>query len=215
MLFLSALLAASITSSTLLAQEEMRVFSFSKEDLGKVPAGWRVAKTGSGDGSVWQVVADDTVPSKKGLALAQMAAGPKPLFNLCIVQDVRYLDPTLSVALRPVQGKIDQGGGLVWRYLDANNYYICRYNPLEDNFRVYKVVDGKRILLQSKDELKLRPEGWHTIQVKQTGKRIECFLNGTKYLDTMDDTFSLAGQVGLWTKADAQTHFDVLMVQGK
>ena len=36
---------------------------------------------------------------------------------------------------------MDQGGGPVWRYQDANNYYIARMNPLEDNYRVYKVVE--------------------------------------------------------------------------
>ena len=29
----------------------------------------------------------------------------------------------------------------------AKNYYVARFNPLEDNFRLYKVLAGKRIQL--------------------------------------------------------------------
>ena len=35
------------------------------------------------------------------------------------------------------------------------------------------------------------------------------------YLDVKDDTFDKAGKVGLWTKADAQTHFDQFTLNGK
>ena len=55
------------------------------------------------------------------------------------------MDVDLAVSFKAVAGKIDQGGGPVWRYKDAKNYYIARVNPLEDNYRLYKVVDGERI----------------------------------------------------------------------
>ena len=79
--------------------------------------------------------------------LAQTAAGPSSLFNLCIADKTSFADVDLSVAFKAVAGKKDQGGGLLWRCKDANNYYVVRHNPLEDNFRLYKVVDGKRIQL--------------------------------------------------------------------
>jgi hypothetical protein len=40
------------------------------------------------------------------------------------------------------------------------------------------------------------------------GDAITCSLDGKKYLDAKDDTFTKAGKVGLWTKADARTSFD-------
>ena len=88
---------------------------------GKLPQGWIAAKTGEGPGSVWQVVEDSTAPG--GKALAQTSAdGPKALFNLCVAEKSNYLDVDLQVAFKAEAGKIDQGGGLVWRYKDANNY---------------------------------------------------------------------------------------------
>ena len=64
------------------------------------------------------------------------------MFNLCVLDDASLTDVDVSVAFKPIKGEIDQGGGVMWRYQDADNYYVCRFNPIEGNFRVYKVVAG-------------------------------------------------------------------------
>jgi hypothetical protein len=197
-----------------LAEERGITVRFQKEDEGKVPAGWKVEKTGKGEGSEWKVVADQTAPAKTGLALAQLAKSPGSVFNLCVRGEPSLKDVEVSVAFKAVAGKDDQGGGIVWRYQDANNYYIVRMNPLEDNFRVYKVQDGKRIQFQNFD-IKIPAGEWRTLKIKMTGDHIECFLDGKKHLDVTDNTFEKPGKVGLWTKADAQTHFDQFTVSGK
>jgi hypothetical protein len=201
-------LLVSLAVTLVVAEEKARTLQFAKVDLGKVPAGWKADKTGKGEGSTWQVVADDTAPSKTGFVLAQTAESPASLFNLCVIDDTKLKDVELIVDFKAVKGKNDQGGGIVWRYQDANNYYIARMNPLEDNFRVYKVVDGKRSPEFQNAEVKIPAGEWHTLKVKQVGDRIECFLDGKKYLDVKDDAITMAGKVGLWTKADAQTYFD-------
>jgi DNA/RNA endonuclease YhcR with UshA esterase domain len=188
---------------------------FDKNDVGKLPKGWTADKTGKGEGSVWKVVADDTAPSKKGYVLAQTAESPGALFNICVVDDTIYTDVEVSVAFKAVKGDRDQGGGIVWRYQDADNYYIARMNPLEDNYRLYKVVAGKRIQLTTKEDLKVPIGTWHTLRIKMTGDQIECHLDGKKYLEGKDGAFTKAGKVGLWTKADAQTYFDDLRISGK
>jgi hypothetical protein len=186
------------------------LFHFDQPDVGKVPAGWQAAHTGKGEGSVWKVVADKTTPSKSGYALAQTAESPGAYFNLCVCDKATAKDVELQVSFKAIRGKADQGGGLVWRYQDADNYYIARMNPLEDNFRVYKVIAGKRIQLGTKEGLKVPAGEWHTLSIKHIGDKIECSLDGTKHLDTTDAAITDAGKVGLWTKADAQTHFDGL-----
>ena len=50
---------------------------------------------------------------------------------------------------------------------------------------------------------------------KMAGEQIECSLDGKKHLEAKDDTFSKPGKVGLWSKADAQSHFDNLKISGK
>jgi len=174
--------------------------------VGGLPEGWVAAKTGEGAGSVWKIVEDPTAPHGNKV-LAQISdQGPNRIFNLCIAEKTSFADVDLSVAFKAVGGKLDQGGGLVWHYKDANNYYIARMNPLEDNYRVYKEVAGKRIQLGTAD-IKIPSRTWHTLRVVHNADHIQCFLDGKLYLDARDDTFPDAGKVGLWTKADAQTYF--------
>src|SRR5262245_52162564 len=107
----AALLIGTAGSLTA-ADEKPRAFRFGKDDLGKVPAGWKADRTGKGEGSVWKVTADETAPSKTGHVLAQTAEGPNSLFNLCVAEDTSYRDVDVSVAFKAVRGRKDQGGGL-------------------------------------------------------------------------------------------------------
>jgi hypothetical protein len=192
---------------------KVKAFKFSKSDLGKVPDGWKATQTGKGQGSVWKLVEDGSAPSKSGLALAQTAESPGPVFNLCVATATGFKDGEVSVAFKAIRGKNDQGGGIVWRYQDANDYYVARMNPLEDNYRLYKVINGKRIQLATQENLEVPTGDWHTLKIKHVGDHIECFLDGKKQLEHKDHSIAKAGQVGLWTKADAQTYFDNFVVR--
>ncbi len=133
-------------------------------------------------------------------------------FGMAVNENEVYDDFELTVKFKGVAGEEDQGGGPVWRYQDNNNYYIARANPLEDNYRVYKVVAGKRIQMDSA-RLKVTSGEWHTIKIIARKNQIRCFYDGQLYLEVADDTFQNAGKIGLWTKADAVTYFDDLEVR--
>ena len=165
-----------------------------------------IAKGFQGAVGRWEVV-----ETQDGRVLAQKAANPDATFNVALVSGTSAKDLDLSVRMMAVDGKEDQGGGLVWRAKDARNYYVARYNPLEDNFRVYKVVDGTRTMFQ--DAKAPKQDGFRSIRVVMTGDHIECFLDATKLLDVRDSTFPEAGMVGLWSKADAQSYFDDMMLR--
>jgi hypothetical protein len=188
--------------------DHRQTIRFAKSELGTVPKGWKVDKTGKGEGSQWEVVTDKTSPSKTGFVLAQTAKSPRPVFNLCVVEDSKFGDVEIEVAFKSVAGKVDQGGGPVWRYQDADNYYIARMNPLENNYRFYKVIDGRRTQLATKEGIKVPLGEWHTLEIEHVGNRIECELDGKVILSAIDDSIKKAGKVGLWTKADAHTYFD-------
>lgn len=143
-----------------------------------------------------------------GKVLAQQAKNPNKTFNVCLVNDVEARDFELSVRFKAIAGEFDQGGGVVWRARDAQNYYFVRYNPLEGNFRVYKVVAGKRTQLGSAD-IK-HTDGWHALRITMRGEKVQCYYDDKQYLDVKDNTFAGPGKIGLWTKADAVTWFDDL-----
>jgi hypothetical protein len=88
-------------------------------------------------------------------------------------------------------------------------------NPLEDNYRLYSVVNGVRTQLATAEKIPIPVGEWHRLKVKHVGDHIECFLDGRKVLDARDRTFRKAGRVGLWTKADAQTRFDAFRVEAR
>src|SRR5262245_35515395 len=112
---LALLLAVSAAVGAAVAADEPKAVTFTKADLGKVPAGWKAAQTGKGEGSVWKVVEDKTAPSKSGFVLAQTAESPGPMFNLCVAENTSFKDVEVTVAFKANAGKKDQGGGVVWR----------------------------------------------------------------------------------------------------
>lgn len=197
-----------------IAGDNAKIHRFSRDDLGKVPTGWKADKTGKGEGSVWKVVEDKTSPSKTGYALAQTAESPNAMFNLCVAEKTSVKDVEVKVSFKANKGANDQGGGIVWRYQDANNYYVARMNPLENNYRLYHVIDGTRTQFAGKEELKVPGGEWHTLTIKHVGAAIECSLDGKKHIEAMDSKITKAGKIGLWTKADAQTSFDDVHVTG-
>jgi hypothetical protein len=212
----TTVVALAVLAGVAWAEEgKERAFKFSKDDAGKLPAGWKAEQTGKGEGSVWKVVEDDTAPSKSGWVLAQTAKSPGGVFNICVAEELKYKDVELSVSFKAVAGDSDQGGGFVWRYQDNDNYYICRMNPLEDNYRVYHVVKGKRIQIGGKEGIKVPVGEWHKLKVEVRGNKMEGYLDGKQIWEVTDDTFKKAGKVGLWSKADAQTHFDQFKASGE
>ncbi|HET8547802.1 MAG TPA: hypothetical protein VFL57_07360 [Bryobacteraceae bacterium] len=105
--------------------------TFDKAQPGSLPAGWISAMTNEGGPPRWEIVRDDTAPTKPNV-LAQLSTDKtNRRFPLAIYKGARVRDGSINVRFRPVSGALDQAAGLVWRYKDENNYYIVRANALE------------------------------------------------------------------------------------
>jgi hypothetical protein len=198
-LFTAIALCVSATLHQVAAQDA--TFSFDNEETGKLPQGWTAAT------SKWMIAMDG---SNKTMKQAGKSEGDR--FNICVENKSNYQNLEVEVRIKALEGDEDQGGGLVWRYQDAKNYYITRANPLENNFRVYRVVNGNRKQLESAN-VKMKTGEWFTVKVVMTGNSIDCYYNGQKLLSLTDDTFPKAGLVGFWSKADAVSLFDDLKVK--
>ena len=176
------------------------------------PAEWISGTTNGETDAVWEVLPDESAPSPAGaLALLDTRGNSGQEFNLCWEPTISLANIDVSVSLRADGGAEDQGGGPAWRLTSAGNYYAARWNPLEDNFRVYSIVDGRREQLDSEDVSTDR-RAWHTIRVRQVGTSITCWFDGEELLHADDAKLTSPGAVGLWTKADATTRFDDLTV---
>jgi hypothetical protein len=181
-------------------------------DQQRPAAGWRIAATNpTAAMAVWKIVEDATAPTPPHVFAVTKTDNYDGTFNLAIADGPVCRDLDLSVKVKAVTGTEDQGGGPIWRCQDENNYYISRFNPLESNFRVYVVANGRRRQLDSV-KLELSAGRWYEVRVRMVGNHITCYLDGDKKLDASDCTITAPGKIGLWTKADAVTSFDDLAV---
>ncbi len=185
------------------------IVNFDDLKTGAPPPGWTATLTGKGEAK-WVVVADDTAPSKPNV-LKQSGEATYPV---CFKNDTRLKDGYVAVKFKPVAGKEDQAGGVIWRCQDADNYYIARANALEDNLTIYHTINGKRVSFKNVD-VKVASGVWHTLRVEFQGNKFTVTLDGQKLIEATDDSFSQAGKVGVWTKADSVTLFDDFSYGGK
>lgn len=180
------------------------------DEANALPKGWEAGITGKGTAQ-WEVVSEDSAPSG---AMVLKQSG-EATFCWSAKTDERIKDGFVEVKFKPISGKEDQAGGLVFRFKDANNYYVVRGNALEGNVVLYKTVNGKRSSLQVKGRMfgygvdtKVPKGKWSTLRVEFRGNLFTVFFNGKKLFDVDDKTFTDPGAVGVWTKADSVTLFD-------
>ena len=192
-------------------------FDFENYAVNQLPSGWSQYYSGAG-GTDWKITND-----QGNKVLAQLYSdNPNGHFNIVVNNEITAKNMTLSVKLKGVTGKHDQGGGLIWRFTDKNNYYVVRANPLENNVVLYKVENGKRTDLPlvgkgrtyGVDVDKLG-NGWNTLSVTVKDDLFTVFLNGKELFKVKDNTFPGTGKIGLWTKADAVTYFDEFKIKGE
>jgi hypothetical protein len=197
------------------------VLDFETAEVGELPANFSTALTGGGGPVAWMVQEEPSAPSGKKVLVQTSTNTTDYRFSLCVYDDVTAKDVTVSVKFKPISGKVDQAAGIVWRYKDQDNYYIVRANALENNVVLYKVEKGKRTdlkpigagLVAYGKKVTVLSGQWSELRVAAQGNRFEVAVNGESLFVVKDDTFTEAGKVGLWTKADSVTAFDNLTIE--
>lgn len=190
----SSLLAAGVAVA--------QTVNFDKDPSGVSPADWTCGVTGRGSPR-WTVELDPDAPSPPNV-LMQSAAGD---FPWCVRTGTAILDGFVEVKFKPIRGREDQAGGVVWRWKDGNNYYVARANALENNVSLYYTEGGTRKTLKYVDA-PVAPNTWHVLRAEFKGTRINVLLDGKAAIEFDDAHISGAGAVGVWTKADSVTAFD-------
>ena len=161
----------------------------------------------------WKFVAGQWVRRASGGRQVLAQTVETQPWAVALLEDQKFADVDVSVRFRPISGKEDASGGIIFRARDARNYLLIRANALENNFRLYTIVNGKRSTIASARVKEPSLGAWHSIRVVAAGPRIQGYLDGAPLLDHEDKTFAV-GWVGLWTKADSVTEFADLEVTG-
>jgi hypothetical protein len=185
---------------------------FETATIGTLPPGVSGALTGSGVPGAWAVLEDATAPAGSKV-LAQTSTDktdyrfPLAIFDAPVASDI-----DVAMRFKPVSGEIDRAAGIAVRLKDRNNYYVVRANALEDNVRLYRMVDGQRTQFAGTGA-KVPSDKWQELRLTARGNRFEVFLEGKSLFGATDTAFTSAGRVALWTKADSVTYFDDLRIQ--
>jgi hypothetical protein len=191
---------AAVTSPSAASVSTPGRWNFDTDAAGALPGG---AQVFSGQ---WAVRAEPGAPSPPN-ALCQTGQADFPAIGL----DSRSIaDLTLTAKFKPISGREDQAGGLIFRVQDKDNYYIARGNALEDNVIFFIYQNGRRSQLKGAGG-KVENGQWHDLRVEVRGTVFTAFLDGKQVVDVTDDRYK-AGGVGLWTKSDSVTCFDDVQV---
>ena len=158
----------------------------------------------------WIVLKDETAPSRPN-AYGQTSKAYE--FPGTIVSTKAFTDFDASVRCKMLSGIVDAAGGLIFRFQNPKAYFVVRTNLLENNFRLYRYVDGIRQPIAGA-EIKLQRDRWYTLGVECRGENIRCLLDGNALIEYKDKSFS-KGKIGLWSKADSVTYFDNLEVTAR
>jgi len=194
------------------AASEVQVWNFDQDSPSTAPAGFHIGTLFDGrPAGDWQVISSDKATSPPHVLAQLHGKGAEHAYKLVLVQGTEAEDIELSVMLLPIAGKADMGGGLLWRAADDRNYYLVRANPLEQNIRVYRVINGVRHMIQNFDHV-IDIRQWHRLRVQMRGCDARVWFDEQAVFTLCDRTFA-KGYVGLWTKSDAITYFDDLQFQ--
>jgi hypothetical protein len=179
---------------------EAEPMTFDSQAPGQPPAGWTCGATGKG-APKWTVESDRDLGHP---VLKQSGSAP---FPWCVKDDIVQADGWVEVRFRPLSGREDQAGGVVWRFKDGDNYYVARANALENNVSLYHTTAGSRRTIHYKDA-PVAGNAWHTLRVDFKGAHIRVALDGKTYIELDDTHIQGSGKAGVWTKADSVTLFD-------
>ncbi len=153
-------------------------------------------------------VADVPGASQGGRALVQRATNNA--FNVIVAPGGPYTNVDVSARFKPMSGREDASGGIVFRFSEGR-YYVIRANALEDNFNFYYYDRSRRQIAGANVRAPALGQ-WHKLRITAEGDHIRGWLNDQRHIDYRDSRFS-AGRIGLWTKADSITAFDDLVVR--
>jgi len=191
------------------------VVNFDQLTVGVAPPGWTVAMTNHGAPAKWEVRQDQSAPTPP-YVLAQTSNDPTDdRFPLAILNGVNFRDGEVSVRIKPLSGREDQGGGLVWRYRDENNYYLARANASNQTVAVFRIQNGHRTAIQPGVKHDIPANAWSILKVVIRGNRFQVYVDHRRIMEGSDAALTGSGRVGLCTVADSVMYFDDFRVSPK
>ena len=211
-----ALLISALLCTLSSFAEELSL-RFSADDLGRIPAGFESVLYGEGEPGLWRLI-EAEVPGPLPALTANAPVPTRPVlaqlsrdltderFPILVYTNEIFRNFTFTTRVKCVSGVVEQMAGVVFRYVDTDNFYYLRASAKGNTFRFFKVVRGQRSNPIG-PEIQIPAGEWHELKVECEGNRIRCFLNGKQAIPDLTDYDLGEGKIGFWTKSDSVSYF--------
>ncbi len=202
---LTIVAAAALALASASAQVAVRTFD--EDAVGAAPPGFSFTIARRQTPGRWLVRAEGANHYLTHVADPAAAGG----FSLAVLDAAPPAQMRASVRLKLTEG--ERVGGLVWRYQDAENFYLAALDLRVQELALYRVVRGNRIRLDEEDELELDESAWHSLRVVQDDDDIRVSLGGIGVLRARERTIAEGGRAGVWSGGGATLWFDDFRVE--
>jgi len=189
----------------------LKEFNFDKDQADSTPSYLQIGNTGSGTKSVWVVKRESSAPSAPNVLMQTAEEAVDSHLPYVLVSNERFSDFIVSAKFKSVSGKIAQSAGMVFRFVDSDNYYVITANPKKNAVILYKYVEGKRLLIVE-GAATVSANEWHTMKIFAVGNQMKLYFDGRLLTATIIDNTFKEGMIGLWTEADSVAYFDDVII---
>jgi 3-keto-disaccharide hydrolase len=196
-----------IAAAAPVAGAQAKVWNFDLDAPHQVANGWQAVL------GPWQVIPDPSAPSRPnafglppGRAFTSLAHFLDYHEIALIAGPTEYSDFTLEADFKPIKGMLDGSGGLVFRYVDAKDFYVLAVGCPSDDVQLIRTFGGKSELLRQKIVI-TNQNVWYKIKLVAKGERFLAYDNNHLVFDATDSKIA-KGRIGLWASNDSQARFD-------
>ncbi len=172
----------------------------------------------------WEVLRDPTAPSLPNVFGLAHYGLPRTEYNwrwitsfirttypIALVKDpTEYSDFNVEAYFKSAGGSFDSSGGLIFRYVDRQDYYVLAAECPGDHLTLYRMKGGDLKLL-NRVSTPIKRETWYKLKVQAQGDNFVCYLDDRKMFEARDSSFA-RGRIGLWARDDSRARFDSIML---
>jgi hypothetical protein len=158
-----------------------------------------------------QSVAIGDPAATEGLAIGRVQSGHDDETPLTVIKSASMRDFELSMRFKSSGTKLRQVSGFIFRLVRPGNYYAVQADTRSQTIALVRVVQGQpEQLLQAEADVTLNQ--WHLFALRAEKDQLTVTFDGRWLFTVLDNTFSEAGRMALWTQGDGATLFDRIEV---
>ncbi|MHC4474523.1 MAG: right-handed parallel beta-helix repeat-containing protein [Planctomycetota bacterium] len=171
-------------------------------------AGWQIVDQGNtSTPSSWSASTGEMIQSSNIYTEPTSDERFLGTYALCRHQ-MHWGDYEVTVSMKALD---DERMGVMFRYVDPNNYYRFAWNGTSPDRRLVKMEDGSVTTLQQ-DNSSYVVDQWYQLKIAVRRENLKVFVDDVPVFDVNDGNFS-SGAIALYCWGNRGTYFDDIEVK--